>query len=224
VPIPESGGSVTVELTELGRFTSQLVKFSHHTSGAAHFSKTKYTTNEVRRKSFRLDTTIGRIFELSVYHPSAFKELPRLKPGRLYLVIALGNEAPRAVQIRGDWTRKQSIVRNADRKRAHIGPSTTWMHRYTGVEEAVAFYAPPLSCAIKDYLLGITCNPIEPPVGAAEAGAVFLGAFDAHERPDGTPPQSVPMGGCLIAMYPTTAHESTVSRVGSIDLILPPRN
>ena len=65
VPIPEGGGSVTLELTELGRFTSQLVKFSHHTSGAAHFSKTKYTSNEVRRRTFRLDTTIGRIFELS---------------------------------------------------------------------------------------------------------------------------------------------------------------
>jgi hypothetical protein len=223
VPIRESGGSVEINLTEVGRFTSQLVKFSHHTSGATHFNKTKYTNNEVRRQSFRLDTTIGRIFELSAHHPEAFKPLQRFKPGRLYLVFDLGNQLPRAVQIKGDWTRKQSIVKNSDRKRAMIGPSTSWTHRYTGLEEAVAFYAPPLNCVIKDYLLGITCQPVEPPSGATAPGAVFLGAFDAHERPEGTPPERVSMGGCLIAMYPTSARESTVSRVGTIDLILPPR-
>jgi hypothetical protein len=223
VSIPDSGGSVEIKLTEVGRFTSQLVKFSHHTSGATHFNKTMYTNNEVRRQTFRLDTTIGRIFELSAYYLEAFKPLQRLKPGRLYLVFDLGNRLPRAVQIKGDWTRKQSIVTNSDRKRTTIGPSTSWTHRYTGLEEAVAFYAPPLKCVIKEYLLGITCQPILPPAGVIDAGVVFLGAFDAHERPEATVPERVPMGGCLIALYPTSAHESTVSRVGTIDLNLPPR-
>ena len=223
VQLPTSGGSVEVKLTEAGRFTSQLVKFSHHTSGAAHFNKTKYTSNEVRRQTFRLDTTIGRIFELSIWRPEAFKPLQRFKPGRLYLIFDFGNAVPTAVPVKGEWLRKEGVVKNSDRKRSSIGPSTSWKHRHTGVEEAVAFFAPPLDYSIQDYLLGVTCQEIDPPDGAVDAGAVFLGAFDAHERPEGTAPERVPMGGCLIAMYPTSAQEATVSRVGTIDLVLPSR-
>ena len=118
VQIPDGGGEVQIELTTSGRFTSQLVKFSHHTSGAAHFNKTKYTNNEVRRQTFRLDTTIGRIFELSAYHPEAFSPLKTLKPGRLYLVFDFGNELPHAVQIKGEWLRQTPLAcaRAVDRR------------------------------------------------------------------------------------------------------------
>jgi hypothetical protein len=218
IDLPDSGGSFTFKLHDTGRFTSQLVKFSHHASGAAHFSKTKYTNSEVRRQSFPLNGPIGRIFEQTVLFPEKFKPLTRLKPGRIYLEYNFGTSVPAALQVRGEWRRKKSITEFVDNKRATVGPITTWMHRITRVEEAVAFLSPPLTCPIKDYALCISCGMVRLPTGAASPGVVMLGAFDAHEVPDGTVPERSLLRGALVAMYPSKSDEELVARIGTIDI------
>lgn len=213
-----ASGPMTIDLQHSGKFTSQLVKYSHHVSGAAHFNKTKYTSNEVRRSSFPLTGPIGRIFELNVFHPRRFKPLNRLKPKRLYIGFDYGDEDISAVRIRAEWRRKSSIIDNANIRRASVGPLTRWMGRQTGIVEPVAFFAPPLDCPIKDHLLCVTCERIPLPDGANEAGIVFMGAYDMHEVPDELAGAAFKMKGCLVAMYPTESSDEVIRRVGSIDL------
>jgi hypothetical protein len=75
--IPVGSTSQRIELQHTGKFTSQRVKFSHHTSGQAHFSLTGRTSNEIRRPSFPLTGPIGRIFELTAVFPAGFSPLAR---------------------------------------------------------------------------------------------------------------------------------------------------
>src|SRR5262245_12486654 len=62
-PAPEAG-QMTISLTEKGRFTSQLVKFSHHPGGLALFTQTGRVVSKVRRNSFSLTGPIGRLFHI----------------------------------------------------------------------------------------------------------------------------------------------------------------
>src|SRR5206468_693592 len=119
----------TLRLSETGKFTSQLVKCSHHTSGEALFSKTGYVRSEIRRQSFPLTGPSGRIFELHVFFPDQFKRLERLKDQRLYLCF-WHTRCRDAIMILGEWRTKQWILENAGQG-GLVGPETRWMNRRT---------------------------------------------------------------------------------------------
>jgi|GEM_PF-2426929 len=216
--IPADGQSHTVELREQGKFTSQLVKFSHHTTGQAHFNLSGRTTNEIRRDSFPLTGPIGRIFELTATIPRGFKELTRLKRDRLYVDFTGKNGFPNAVQIRGEWRRKADTVANTWPKRGSVGPVTMRRHRATGEIAPVAFIAPPLACPIQTHLLWLTCHPAPLPNGATRSGIIFIGGFDGHESTARSASTPVHLNRFLSAMFPTSSSEDVQRAVGSIDL------
>jgi hypothetical protein len=112
LPPEGESSSYTIPMQECGKFTSQLVKYSHHTSGATHFNLTGRTTNEVRRESFPLIGPIGYVFQLEVFYPEGFKTLQRLKPQRLYLVFDCRAVDATAFQVRGEWRRRSSVIEN----------------------------------------------------------------------------------------------------------------
>lgn len=214
IAMPGDGTSHNVELHERGRFTSQLVKFSHHTSGRAQFSLTGKVRSEVGRQSFRLDGPIGRVFELTIVFPAAFKPLPRLKKDRLYVNFTGKTEFPDALQIRGEWRRKSETVAAAHSRSGSIGPATMRLHKPTGELAPVAFLSPPLECSIKDHLMFVTCHPISLPSGVDKPGIIFMGAFEPHE---GAAPSAETVR-FLTAMFPTTSTEEVRRAVGTIDL------
>jgi len=214
VMMPGDGQPHRIKLQERGRFTSQLVKFSHHVSGRAHFSLTGKVQSDVGRQSFRLDGPIGRVFELTITFPEAFKPLPRLKRDRLYVNFTGKVPFPDALQIRGEWRRKSETVTSAHSRAGSVGPATMRLHKPTGEVAPVAFLSPPLECAVKDHMLLITCHPVELPGGADKPGIIFMGAFDQHEGPA----PSVTTARFLTAMFPTSSTEEVRSAVGTIDL------
>lgn len=57
VVIPSVSGSMTIDLRATGRFTSQLVKFSHHASGATHLGHSVGSVAFTRRCRRRLLTS-----------------------------------------------------------------------------------------------------------------------------------------------------------------------
>lgn len=214
-------GSTTINLRESGKFTSQLVKLSHHASGEALFSKTGLVHTEIRRQSFPLTGPIGRIFELHVFHPSGFKRLERLKPRRVYLEFGCGYKAPEAVIIRGEWRRKESIAEHI-MPRGEVGPLTRWMHRITRTIEPVAFFAPPLTNPIQSHTLCIACSPIPLPTGATRPSVVFMGGFENHEVPPERAGEPLLLKDFLVAMFPTASDDEVRKRVGSIDMVTDP--
>lgn len=216
--IPPDGKSHTVEMQDQGKFTSQLVKFSHHVSGRAHFNLSGKTTSEVKRQSFPLTGPIGRVFELTATFPAKFKELSRLKRDRVYINFTGHTHFPEAIQIRGEWRRKTDTVANSWPKNSQVGPVTMRRHKATGETAPAAFFAPPLGCSLQTHLLWLTCHPAPLPNGATRPGIVFIGGFDEHESTSrGT---SVPgqLNRFLSAMFPTSSSDEVRRAVGSIDL------
>ena len=214
-------GSTTITLHEQGKFTSQLVKLSHHTSGEAAFSQTGKVRTEVRRQSFPLTGPIGRIFELHVFYPDKFKPLERLKRGRIYLGFDFGDAMPNAVIVRGEWRRKESISENTA-GRGDVGPLTQWADRRTRAVEPVAFFAPPLNGPLQTHLLCVTSAVIPLPTGAREPGIILMAGLDYHEVPPERAGEPLVLKDLLIAMYPTHSSEEFRRRVGTIDLSVDP--
>jgi hypothetical protein len=214
VSFPATKGPMTFSLNERGKFTSQLVKFSHHRSGIAQFSLTGKVRNDVRRESFPLTGPIGRLFELHCFFPSAFKPLTRLKPNRLYLPFVGDLPTDSAFMIRGEWRRKGEgpVLGNGD-----VGPVSRFLHRRTGEEGTMINYGPPLDNPNKTHVVNVIGHSGSIPAGASEAGIVFLGGFDHHEVGPRDPIDGIIKGG-LAAMYPAGGDADMRTRIGSIDV------
>lgn len=216
--IPPDGKSHRVEMRREGRFTSQLVKFSHHRSGRAHFGLTGKTTNEIGRQSFPLTGPIGRIFELTATLPVGFKPLTRLKRDRVYVNFTGKDAFPDAIQVRAEWRRKADTVTNTVPKRGAVGPVTLRRHRASGEVAPVAFFSPPLDCPLREHLLLISCHRVPKPRGANRSGVVFMGGFDEHESTSRVAPVPVHLHRFLAAMFPTSSSEDVRAAIGTIDL------
>jgi hypothetical protein len=208
-------GETTFTFGEQSRFTSQLVKFSHHTSGIAQFSLTGKVRNDVRRVSFPLTGPIGRLFELHCFYPRAFKRLKRIKPRRLYLPIASDVPDGMSLVIKGQWRRKNEgpIIGRGD-----VGPVAGFFDRATGERGVHVYFAPPLDSPIKDHMLYLHATVSPLPKGVERPGLLFLGGFNMHEVQPTESTKDVVKGG-LAAMYPVTFPSELRARISSIDLV-----
>lgn len=218
VTFPKHGspGPVTLNLTEKGRFTSQLVKFSHHTSGIAQFSLTGGARGDVRRTSFRLNGPLGHLFQIQCQQPTAFKALSRLKSKRLYLAFYAPNLGEADFLLAGDWTRKRAILENTVGP-GNVGPLALHKNRHTGAQGPMFFWSPPLESPLEPHMLAIVGGAVPRPQGAVEPGIVLLGGFDEHEVQPGEDRQSRVRAG-LVAMYPVKSSDELRQRLGSIDI------
>jgi hypothetical protein len=210
-------GAKTYNLTELGKFTSQLVKLSHHTSGEVLFSKTRLVSSSIRRQSFSLTNSIGRVFELHVFHPTGYKRLNRLKPNRLYIVHDVPSNEP-AVVLRGEWRAKQELARTLAPHGRLFGPRGVWEHRRFGGMEEVAFLAQPLTYPLRDHVLCMTYALDDLPKNWDDPGMILMGGFNPHYNRDAGSLSEESISSALLAMYPTYSSDDIVTRIGSIDL------
>lgn len=215
-PVGKPAGPVELSLTERGRFTSQLVKFSHHTSGIAQFSLTGGARSDVRRKSFRLDGPLGHLFQIQCQHPKTCKQLSRMKPRRLYLAFYVPDLGDSDFLLYGDWTRKRAILDNVVGA-GNVGPLAPHKNRFTGAEGPVFFWSPPLDSPLEPHVLMLGGGALARPKGAVAPGVVLMGGFDEHEVQPGEDRYNRIVAG-LVAMYPATGAEELRQRLGSIDI------
>lgn len=214
---PEVGPPYHLKLDEHGKVTSHLVKLSHHVDGAVHFSQAGRVRTEIRRRSFRLDRSIGTVFHLSAFWLSDFevRKSGKLDSDRAYIQFRSMGSHGFAVQFEGEWRRKKAMVANFDPPGGHAGPETRLIHRRTGREVQAFFVGTPLGAPFQDHVLVLSCMEIPIPDTVKKPLFVLLGGWDPHEVPAGG---DVRQTGCLVALYPVESTEELRERLGSIDL------
>jgi len=210
-------GEVTLSFAEGAKSTSHLVKYSHHPDGTVLFSQDRLVKSVVRRTSFRLDGPIGHLFQMSVYWPAGFEPFDpqKRRSHRAYLRNIFDDRLPGAVQVRGEWRRKASIVASIQPSGEVAGPVSKVQSRRTGDEFIVHFLGEPKDYPLQDHVLLLTVSPTRELVNMRESSLIFLGGYDHHERQEADSP--VRHTACLVALYPASTHEELARRVESID-------
>ena len=120
------------------------MKFSHHTSGLARFSKAGLEDRTPARASFPLTGPIGHVFQLHVYHLKGFKKFKVPKKGLLHLGFEFPQSIPQGLLIRGEWRRKKDIIRNIHLPWGTAGPEADLFSRVTKSKAAGYFVPPPV--------------------------------------------------------------------------------
>lgn len=152
----------TISLDDGGKVTSHLVKLSHHPDGRVHFSQSGKVRTEIRRQAFPLADSIGQVFALHVYHPTAFApiEFAKQKLDRVYLRTVFKQRLPEAIMIVGEWRRKVDIEANTETPSTVVPSVTSAMHRRTGQLSIVTLLGQPVGWPLRDHLLVLLPRPL----------------------------------------------------------------
>jgi len=215
---PSSGAPYRLKLDEHGRVTSHLVKLSHHVDGRVYFSQHGRVRTEISRQSFRLDTSIGLLFELFAFWLSGFElfDPKSAKRDRAYLQFHSPGSNVFAVRIHGEWRRKAALEANIDPEEEIAGPRSIVVNRKTGVESQVFFLGAPPGSIFGTHVLVLSCRETRLPNNVTRPRVILIGGWDAHEAREGQ--LQVEQTGCLVCSYPVTSPEELAARIGSIDL------
>ena len=204
--LPPEQGPFTYDLGKEGVVVDYDVKFSHHRSGVAHFSKTGETDLLPRRVSFPL-TEIGHVFQLHVYWMGGLEWVSEPKKKDLSLGFAFHDEHPIGVRLYAEWRRKDDIGANAIRPGVNVGPRSDAIRRSTGEVQRFAFLGQPAGFPYRDHLLMLSVAPVPAATGADVPTMIFFGGFDPHER---TPQRASPKSsGFLAFLYPSNSNRAS---------------
>ena len=194
-----AGVSQAINLSVGGKRVRADVKFSHHTSGIAQFSKTSsWLRSGPRNQSFRLDGPIGHLFDLHLFWPAGFDLLKKKRKKDLYLALGLSENRP-AFLFTAQWRRKSDILANTRPPDGTVPPTTEVQHRESGHKGVVYFLGQPGGYPLDDHLLMISGGPIDLPDGTDRTGMVFMGGWDHHA--EGEAVSGATRG--LVFMYPS---------------------
>lgn len=212
-----TGPPFTLHLEDGGKVTSHLVKLSHHPDGRVHFSQSGKVKTEIVRESFPLVGSIGKVFELHVYHPREFEPVnpAEQKSDRVYLWNIFRRGLPSAITVVGEWRRKADIAANMEPPTGVVPPVTRVKHRKTGVESLVSLLGQPPEWPLRDHVLMLSCHPTTPLENIAQKTMVLTAGWDPHEVKEvGT---EIKQTGCLVWLYPHHDAEELAKKIGSID-------
>jgi hypothetical protein len=215
-----NGLSQTVDFRDHGYVTTHKVKYSHHASGVVQFSGTGKVSNEVRRRSFVLRESMGRLFQLSAYWPSGFQMLERrIHKNRVYLRNKFPRSLPSGIVISAEWRRKHEVAAQIRPIGSTTGPLSLVQEVATGTIDATWLLGAPEGFGIDTHVLMVRCFAVAVPPGITDPTVVFLGGWDPHET-SGLG-QRVEQTGCLAFMYPVASIDQLRSTMGTIDLVSP---
>lgn len=201
-----------VNLEQAGKVTSNLVKYSHHPDGRAHFSQDGKILTAVKRQSTPLDKHNGHIFSLLIQGLSALKKADPIKDALTSTkraIIEFAIEPPEAIKIVGRWFDVTKL--RCSNPGANIGPVVPTLDP-DGASTSAIFVASPYLDA--RHVLAISCVPI-PILEPAQEVFVFYGGFDPPELMTDATKEA----GFLAFLYPVSEAERIKERVGSVDYI-----
>lgn len=195
--VPLDGGqgiSQSFKLSDFGKVTKSIVKYSHHPDGHAHFSQDGRIFTQVRRKAATLDTQRGHLFSLILQRFDLYPT-EQLKTGKNSLQFSCDMPTSRTVKfiVSRHKTTEQGTIRQA-----HEGYLTI---------------APPSSYALSDRYLCVVLREVLEFDSGEGPGLVFVGGFDDL---DIAMDQSRPTA-FLAAMYPCSDYDSLRAKIGSVD-------
>ena len=218
---PTAGPPYRFQLDEFGRVTSHMVKLAHHTNGRAHFSQDGRVRTEIRRQSFRLDNSIGSVFQAFAFWLRGFDVVPTgaRSRDRAWIQFRMANRHLFGVSIEGEWRRRAALEANIDVLDGVVGPLATLVHRRRGTAQQSFFLAP--RTGFESHVLVLSCTEATIPENVTDPLLIMMGGWDPHEVTGGLP--EVRQTGCLAALYPLTAPEEMAARIGLIDFEPPTR-
>jgi hypothetical protein len=198
-------GQTNLDLTENGRVTAHLVKYSHHTDGEAHFSQDKKVKTEVRRKSVPLHQHKGHLFTIQIQNMEGFRILQT--PRREQLTFEL-TENVNALKITG-WRFRLDDLRVPEGTALPLNS----IQISNGVTLLGLFVSPPEGQLFDDTVLFLGVE--KTPWLSKDNGSrlIFLGGFD---------PVSIALNHSLdmeflVFAYPCDL-EHLKEKIGCIDL------
>jgi hypothetical protein len=187
------------------------VKLSHHPDGKVHFSQDGKIISKVGRRGFSLRDSIGLVFQLHSYHPSAFSRLMKAKAGRAYLPFLCRPTLPKAITIEAQWRRRSDVEANIEPQGRRAGPLNEIIHRKSGARSQVFFVGQPQGFPLRDHVLLVSVEPTRELPNITDPTMILVGGFDPHE---GTSRQE----GLLSWMYPHHPSDALRTQLGTVDL------
>jgi hypothetical protein len=212
------------KLDEHGKVTSNLVKLAHHVDGAVHFSQSGRVRTEIRRQSFRLDTSIGLLFDMFAFWLHGFVVVDSSevrRQDRAWIQFQSRDDHVFGVNVKAEWRRKKAIEANIEPIKGTAGPHTTLTDRKTGGSFGAFFIGAPAASPLSSHCLVLSCQDSPFPDNVKEPMLLLVGGWDPAEVAADGPP--VKQTGCLAALYPVGSPEELRARLGSIDLKPPGR-
>jgi hypothetical protein len=199
VNLPPEGGPYQYDLVQDGVVVEYDVKFNHHRSGIAQFSKDGPNDKLPRRRVFPLEGT-GKVFELHVQSLTGLDWVA--KPGKhdLLLNFAFGDEHPLGICLHGEWWRKSEVAVRSWPPGSMVGPRSNAMDRKTGVATRFAFLGAPKGFPLTDHVLLLSIRAVPPAEGPAIPTMAFLGAVTTRACQE----SYGEMPGFLAFLYPYT--------------------
>lgn len=197
---PNHEGPITHSMAHHGSYVGTDVKFAHHTSGEAHFSKTgDETIPRTARASWPLTGPLGHLFDLQVMQPEQFTRLEKRDKRVMYLGV-VAEPGSEAIAWHAEWRRKRDIESNIRPRGGIAGPTTKVLSRATGRESEVFFLGQPQGYGARDHIVMLTAGRSERPQGFVGSGMTFLAGWDTHEVARAG--EKADVRGCLAFVYP----------------------
>jgi hypothetical protein len=217
--IPTGVQSARISLTKLGFTTQHRVKFTHHASGEALFSKTGRIYTKVRRQAAPLSEAYGHLFSLFVWGPADFmaagsRECTSKPWERKVLVFPLALAGPQPFKIVGMWHWTPRFLSRAVGK---VNASTVCglvPYRSATSQSLACLLGPRIGHPpLSGHFLSLQCEPLKPNACTRTRGFTFVGGFD---KPVVTADKRNPLE-LLIADYPSLAPEETLAQLECVD-------
>jgi hypothetical protein len=198
----------SVDLSDGGRVTSHLVKYSHHSDGEAHFSQDGKVKTEVRRKSVPLAEQVGHLFTIHAQDFTSFPILPSAK--KRQLTFNLPDEVL-AIKLTA-WRFPLSGLKFPD----NIAPSASPVIRTAdGIDRPGLLVLPPDGTPFDDVTLFLSVEATPLLTIEKSEQLLFIGGFDHL---------SVALNHAsdtefIAFAYPCSDFEALKKRIGSIDFL-----
>lgn len=216
LPLSAFVESSRISIEPLGKVTSHLLKYAHHSDGRAHFSQTGKAITAIRRQSVPLAAEEGHIFSLTVQGLSHFEKVDQKEHGRrssprTTLEFVFERTVPTSLKFVGWWYGAADLARRSSG--LNCGPSVH-LHTPSGAIRQGFLIGPPKGRTFDQYLLLVTCEEIKPLNEDQTPQLTFVGGFDAASvvRDRRKPSEA------LCAVYPIANPQEVQARIGSVDI------
>jgi len=205
--IPRGVNKTDVNLSNRGKVTSHLIKYSHHLDGNVLFSQDRRIFSRVKKKSKPLTSDAGHIFTIKLQSLNGFETLNSVRPPKDQNLNFHFSKQPEAVQLLGYWYTKSYINSNYEGK---ISPVMDIKNKNGEIHPG--FLVSPLNVNTDSVLIFI---PKAIPRLTEESGShlTFIGGFDSSDIVKDLSKDTSFLG----FMYPVSDYEILKKTIGSID-------
>ncbi len=208
----------TINLIPGGKVTLNQIKYSHHASGLAHFSKAGYLKPIVSKQSIALNQASGHIFTVQFQGIDDFRKViddgkpftRRKKRYNAILKFSIEEKKDEAFKILGYWYSLDKLESRINDKVE--GPGVSFEKngkRYSGF-----LIAPPSGNILENHVLSVLIEELPMIDKKNYSTLTFLGGFDPPEIVNDISKDT----NFLAFIYPAEDYQKLLNDIGSVDL------